>query len=448
MKHETWSIKGVNRLKISLPAYSVMWLLAEKLLALVLSFTVTLAVARHLMPELFGRLSFLVALVSLAAPLMALGLNSLISRELVVRPKDNDSIVGSALTIRLISGLLVATFGGLLAIQILPSGDALMLTMLLVASIANAALVIDFWLQSHLANRQGALLRLAVLVFFSACRIVAVALAADLAVFVYLLAAEFVALGLGYMTVYQRLTGGLLQLTASVKECRGLLADSRWLFFSGVAAVLYLKVDQVLLGFMVDDEAVGIYAVAARFSEGWYFVPAALVTSYFPQLISKRNSDNDSYAMDIQKLNDFLFVVALTIALAVSASAQWLVPWLFGEAYTECVPILLVHIWAAVLVFMRALLSKWLITEDLLRLSLLSQASGAITNSLLNLFLIPRYGALGAAYATVISYLVAGYGILFLHKQLRPMAMVVSRSLILPFRLIRSGRMLYRIDAQ
>ena len=152
--------------------------------------------------------------------------------------------------------------------------------------------------------------------------------------------------------------------------------------------------------------------------------------------------------MDIQKLNDFLFVVALTIALAVSASAQWLVPWLFGEAYTECVPILLVHIWAAVLVFMRALLSKWLITEDLLRLSLLSQASGAITNILLNLFLIPRYGALGAAYATVISYLVAGYGILFLHKQLRPMAMVVSRSLILPFRLIRSGRMLYRIDAQ
>lgn len=439
---------GVYELKISQPAYSVMWLLAEKLLAVIISFMVTLAVARHLMPELFGRLSFFTALVSVAAPLMALGLNSLLSRELLLRPHDNDSIVGSALLMRLVSGVLVAVTGGFLSLWFFPSSDSLMLVVLLIASVANAAQVIDFWLQSHLANRQGALLRLAVLVFFSTCRIAAVVLAADLAVFVYLLAAEFVALGLGYLGVYQRLTGGIPQLTASVKEGRRLLVDSRWLFFSGVAAVLYLKVDQVMLGFLADDEAVGIYAVAAKFSEVWYFVPAALVTSYFPQLISKRNSDSDSYAMDIQKLNDFLFVVALTIALVVSATAHWLLPWLFGEAYAACVPILLVHIWAAVLVFMRALLSKWLITEHLLRLSLLSQASGAITNILLNLFLIPRYGALGAAYATVISYLVAGYGILFLHKQLRPMAMVVSRSLILPFRLIRSGRMLYRIDAQ
>jgi PST family polysaccharide transporter len=66
-------------LKKSSPLTSVLWLVAERIVSLVLSLVVTLAVARHLMPDAFGQLSYLLALASLAAPFMALGLNSLVS---------------------------------------------------------------------------------------------------------------------------------------------------------------------------------------------------------------------------------------------------------------------------------------------------------------------------------------------------------------------------------
>jgi Na+-driven multidrug efflux pump len=63
---------------------------------------------------------------------------------------------------------------------------------------------------------------------------------------------------------------------------------------------------------------------------------------------------------------------------------------------------------------MRALLSKWLIIEHLLKYSLVTQASGAILNVLLNFLLIPAYHGVGAAFATLISYAAASYFALFL----------------------------------
>lgn len=432
--------------RLSPPIYNTLWLLTEKILVLILSFAVTLAIARHLLPESFGRLSYWLALVSLSAPLMALGLNSLISRELLLRSADRHAIMGSALLLRGVSGIVVAAVAAAIGCVLLSPDDAWLLAVLLFASASNAALVVDFWLQAKLANRQGALLRLAILVLFSGLRLAAVAADAELAVFVYLLACEYLITGIGYFAAYGYLGGGLRRLRPSLAESRQLLCDSRWLMLSGISAVLYLKIDQVMLGLMVGERAVGIYAVAAKFSEVWYFVPAALVTAYFPQLIERRMRDAAAYAMDLQKLNDALFTLALMLALAIMASADWFIPLLFGEAYRDAVPVLLVHIWAAILVFMRALLSKWLITENLLRLSLLSQTSGAIVNIAANFYLIPRYGALGAAYATLLAYVVAGYLVLFVHPNLRPMGMLVSRSLLLPIRLLKRGRRLYHRD--
>ena len=98
----------------SLPFQSLMWLLFEKISVLLLSFFVTITIARYLLPESFGKLSFWMAIISLVTPAMALGLNSLISRELLRREKDRDVIIGTAFTLRCIAGLCVASIGALL----------------------------------------------------------------------------------------------------------------------------------------------------------------------------------------------------------------------------------------------------------------------------------------------------------------------------------------------
>jgi len=433
-------------LKTNLPLQSTAWLVFEKMVYLAVSLAITVALARYLEPSQFGGLSYLLALVALFMPFMSMGLNSIVSRELLLRPDDVDQIIGSSLFIRLVASVSVTLIVVSASSFYLSDDNTMFFSILMISSIASAAQVIDFWLQAQLANRYAVFLRLLVLVFFSLIRIVAIYKAADFSLFVYLIAFELAATGLLYLMIYQRLSGRLLRLRITFEEIKGLWRDARWLLMSGIAAIIYLKIDQVMLGIMLDNYAVGVYAAAARISEVWYFIPAAIITSFFPQLVKTRIENVDTYGRDLQKLNDALLVLSISVAIAVSSSSSWLLPLLFGEAYIDSVSILVVHVWVAVFVFMRSLLSKWLLIENLLKLSMASQILGAVVNVCLNYYLIPLHGPLGAAYATVVSYSVAAYIVLFLHPRLWVMAVIITRSFLLPLRLLKHGRRLYAIS--
>ncbi len=430
-------------MKVNLPLQSTAWLLVEKVVYLLISLAVTVALARYLQPSQFGNLNYLLALIALFTPLMTAGLNSIVSREVLLRPDDVDQILGSSLFLRFCAAVLVIATVVTASSYYLTGANKVFFAVLMMASIASSAQVVDFWLQAKLANRYSVILRLTMLVCFSLLRLFAICYAADFATFVYLIATELVITGLLYLVIYQRLSGSLLALRANRSEIKRLWKDSRWLLMSGIAAIVYLKVDQVMLGLMLDKYAVGVYAAAARVSEVWYFIPAAIVTSFFPKLVSVKQTDTKLYRVEIQRLNDILFTLAVTIAIVVSIIGDELVVWLFGSAYSDSAEIVLVHIWGAVFVFMRELFSKWLLAESFFTLSLLTQGLGAIANVGLNYFLIPIYGPLGAAYATVISYSVAGYLVLLIHPKLWSMARITSMSFLLPLRALKYGRRLY-----
>lgn len=81
---------------------------------------------------------------------------------------------------------------------------------------------------------------------------------------------------------------------------------------------------------------------------------------------------------------------------------------LYGKAYSATTPLLIVLIWSEVPVFFGVVISSALVARGLQRYLPFSTLVGAVTNILLNLVLIPRYGALGSSWATVVSYGLAG----------------------------------------
>ena len=177
----------------------------------------------------------------------------------------------------------------------------------------------------------------------------------------------------------------------------------------------------------------GVYAVASKVSEVWYVIPVLLSASMFPMLWSRRQR-REGYERSLQAGLDALFAIAFTIALLTQWLSGPLIHALFGAAYDGAVPVLELHIWGGIFIFMRSLLSRWLLAEDLLRYSLLTHFTGATVNVVANWLLIPRYGATGAAGATVLSYAVASWLALFLARATRPMAFMMTRALLLPFR--------------
>jgi len=88
----------------------------------------------------------------------------------------------------------------------------------------------------------------------------------------------------------------------------------------------------------------------------------------------------------------------------ISLASPWIIDLLFTSAYRQAAPVLAVHIWSLIFIFVGFAQGPWDISENFLKLALGRRVAGAVMNVLLNLILIPRYSALGAAISTVISY--------------------------------------------
>ncbi|MGQ4276497.1 flippase [Pseudidiomarina sp. E22-M8] len=410
------------------------WLIFEKVTVMAMNLIVTLVLARQLGPEVFGQLSYVLAVITLVIPFSALGLNALIMRELVESPQHEQRVMTTALVLRGLGALVALLFICLWA-YLLPSlafQERLALVVIGAAASLQALQLVEHFFNAKVQIKYVVRLRTAVLLFSGVVKIAVAIYTQDMLLVACIFALEYLLWGIGYHWLYSKRGSGWRITEVSWKYGFGLLRQSWWLMLSGIAAAVYLKIDQVMLGQMVDKSTVGIYAIAVRISEVWYFFATAIAASFFSMLLKLRAEDPQGYQNQLQRLCDGLFISALVIAIGVTLVAPIAIPWLFGEDYAASATILMIHVWAGLFVFMRELASKWLLAERLLAFSLLSHGIGAIFNIGLNLYLIPRYQGEGAAIATVVSYASAAYFAFWLAPKTRPLARIMTRSLLLP----------------
>jgi len=410
------------------------WWLAERFALLGLTLVTSVVIVRALGPAEYGELSYVLALVGLLAPLAQFGISGLVARALLEKPADHAAVLRAALLLRL-AGCALA-FGVGLAwwawFETRPAGRWVVLV-LLAAQFATSLQVAEFWFQVQFKAAALVPWRTGVAVLAALLKMVVAVATRDPIPVACVFAIEYLLLGGASLLALRRTGGAWLRPARSPEWVRWFAARSPWLLASGIAEVIYLRIDIVLLERLRGVEEAGIYAVAARLSEVWYMVPVALMGAVFPALWSRR-SDAAAYQRSLQGSLDALFTVALALAVLLQFAGRPLVHLLFGTAFSAATPVLQIHIWAGIFIFMRALLSRWLLAEDLLRFSLVTHVAGAVMNVALNLLLIPVYGAIGAAVATVISYASAGWLALLFSARTRPMGWMMAKSLLLPLR--------------
>lgn len=410
------------------------WWLAERLSMLALTLVTSVVIVRALGPADYGELSYVLALVGLLAPLAQFGVSGLVARGLLERPTDESAVLRAALLMRL-AGCAVALMCGVLwwlFVERQPA-DRWVMLVLLAAQFATAFQVVEFWFQVHFKASALVPWRTGTIVAGALLKMIVAAWTHDPVAVACVFALEYAMLGVASLVALRRAGGYWLRPGGSPDWLRWFARRSPWLLASGVAEVIYLRIDIVLLERLRGAEEAGIYAVAARLSEVWYMVPVALMGAVFPALWSRRK-DQGTYARSLQGSLDALFALAFALAVVIQVIGGPLVQLLFGTRFEPSTPVLQIHIWAGVFIFMRALLSRWLLAEDLLRFSLVTHVAGAVMNVVLNLLLIPDHGAVGAAIATVISYASAGWLALFLSARTRPMGWMMAKSLLLPLR--------------
>jgi O-antigen/teichoic acid export membrane protein len=255
---------------------------------------------------------------------------------------------------------------------------------------------------------------------------------------VFLIERAALAAGLGVVYVGRKLS--IFEWRPRLETAVGLLKDSWPLVLSGIAVSIYMKIDQVMIKQILDAKAVGQYAAAVKISEAWYFVPVIVCGSLFPAVINAKKQSEEQYNARLQKLYSLMVWVALPITVVITFSAGGIIRLLYGTEFSEAASVLTVHIWAGVFVFLGVASSKWFLAENLQLYSFLYKGSGAVINVILNFFFIKRFGVVGAAWATVISYGFAAYFLNFIFAKTRSNFYLMCQS----FNILRIVRLLGR----
>jgi PST family polysaccharide transporter len=199
-----------------------------------------------------------------------------------------------------------------------------------------------------------------------------------------------------------------------------------------MAIMIYMRLDTVMLKVMKGDFAVGLYSAATRVSEVWYFIPMAIVSSVSPSIIRAKDNSELFYGR-LRKLFFLMTLSACVIGSLVALASSTIIRILYSNTYSGAGPVLAVHIWASVFVFLGVAQSSWDVAKNMLKLSLYRTILGAMINVSMNLYLIPRYSAMGAAIATVVSYAVSGVFANIFSAQTRPIFYMQMKSFI-PYR--------------
>ena len=194
------------------------------------------------------------------------------------------------------------------------------------------------------------------------------------------------------------------------------------------ARFLNFRIDQILMGLLTTEAALGIYAVAVNASEVLLYLPAATATALLPAA-----SRVDASRRGRQTLQAFRSAALVTTGAVVIAAilGPLLLPVVFGAAFTGSVGPFLWLLPGALGFVAMVVFSNSLMASRSPGLSSFGPVVSLVVGVGLDLVLIPRFGATGAAAAASTAFLAGGAVALAAYAHRNPFAW---RALLLPRR--------------
>ena len=273
------------------------------------------------------------------------------------------------------------------------------------------------------------LIELAVFVVFTIFRIYALLNSYGLYIFVLLTLLETVFSFIFLLFWYQYLTKDILKWTPSLSKIKYLISKSYPLILSGFAVILYMRMDQILIGRMIGKKELGIYSSALRFSEIMYTIPIIIMSTIFPKLINLKKENLENYTLYFKNVLKALTIISFFIIIAITISSNFIFQFFYGHAYIEGSLILKIHIWTSTFVFLGIAGSKWYLTENLQKLIIIQTCIGAVLNLFFNLILIPKFGIAGSAFSTLFAQVLSTYLFDLLYKETRILFIIKSQAI-------------------
>lgn len=386
------------------------WAISGKVVNLVGTLILGIIIARYLGKEEYGLMNYIISYAFLFQTLANFGLDHIEVREEAAGNVSYNIIIGTAFWLKVILGIISIFLS--IGTAILLGEDIRTVWLIAMYScyiVFNSFVVIRNYFTSLVQNKYIVLSEIFRTFIGIAIKIALWLLKCPLEWFVAAFAFDYVLLAGGYISSYRKKIGRLRDWRFDWSYALFMMRESFPLLLTNAAVMVYQRIDQVMIGQMVSKGDVADFSIAAKFVEVMIFIPATLTHTISPILVQLLRQDRNAYIAKVQQFMNISVWLCLLCSAFVSVISYWLILYTYGEIFLPASAILQVLSFkmasvalsnsGGIMVIVERL-QKWVFFRDIL---------GCVVCVVLNWLLLPRYGAIAAAFVAIAANLAAGY---------------------------------------
>ena len=380
------------------------WLFLEQAARMLIGLFVSVWIIRYLGPDRYGILSYAQSLVILLGAVATLGVDQILIRELVKKEYTRGALLANALVLKLIGASAVLTILSV-AINVTDTEPITKLLVLIIASgtLFKSADVIGLLFESEVRSKYAVSAKLFGFAVLTGTKIALLLLKAPLVAFAVVIAFESVLYAGSLIYYYRKLRPDTGPWVVDRTLMRSLLHQSWPLILSGIAIHVGMRIDQIMLKSYMDATSVGVYAAGVKLAEVFTFLPMVVGQSLFPKIVSMDLKKED---YKIKRIIRDVFYLLVGVALFVNLVSYYTVMFLYGEEYLLSYQVINVLVWTVPLVYLGIITTRLLLKNNDSRGVFIRQTLVALINIGLNVLLIPHYGIVGSAWATLLAIII------------------------------------------
>lgn len=407
------------------------WIIGARLVNKLLSFLVSILTARYLGPSNFGLIGYVAAYITFFASLCNLGINSVIIKNFADHPQEEGTTLGTTMMLRAVSSFLSALMiVGLVAL--LNDGDPVTVLVAALSSVGLLFQVIDtlkYWFQSRLQSKYAAIATVVAYLVVSAYKLVLLMTGKSVAWFAFATSLDHIVVAVFLLMAFRKNRGPAFSFSAA--KAKQLLGASSSYIISGLMVSIYASTDKLMLERMLGTESVAYYTTAVSISTAWVFLLEAVIDSIYPSVIKAHSVDEALFQTRNRQLYALVLYISFGVSVVITLLSYPIISILYGEAYLPSVAPLRIVVWYTAFSYMGVARNAWIVCKNCQKYLKFLYFAAAVVNVLLNLVLVPVWGAAGAALASLITQMLTTVLFPALIPPLRPNAKLMMEALLL-----------------
>lgn len=399
---------------------------------MLLAMVVGIWVARYLGPAKFGIYNYVLALVSIYLTVAKLGLDGVVTRELIQESSNCDEILSTAFWLKFTAS--AASYTLLLSTLFFMKDDQQTENYLLVAGLSiffHSSEVIEFLFQSRVNSKVVSLCKILQITASSCFKGAIILYELNFNYFFILFIIDQLFLAGAYQVSFKLHFSRKFDFKRfRFDTAKRLLSDSWPLLIASFAMIIQARFDQVLLKELISPKELGLYSVPLRLIEAFCFLPMILSQSFLPALTNAKKTSQEKYEKRLLNLYRLFALCLLPLIVSILIGGGELISLLFGSNYADSVVLFKLMTIRLFIAFFGIARSLFLLIENLTFYSMISSYIGAGLNIFLNFLLIKKYGALGAIISGAISFFVTAFVIDLFYPRTKKNVLMIFKSIL------------------